>query len=73
MSAAPKKKAAPIAINPKKQGTLRKSAGVAKGATIPQDKLKALAKSPSKTTAKRAAFALNAAKFKKGKSPKGGK
>ncbi len=53
-----------IKIKKANRGKLRKSTGTKKGQKIPASKLRKLAKSSNKKTAKRAQFALNARKFK---------
>lgn len=53
-----------IHIKKANAGKLRATAGAKKGQKIPVTKLRKLAKSSNKTTAKRAQFALNARKFK---------
>lgn len=64
--AAPKKaKGKPkIKIDPTKQGSLRRIAGVAPNQGIPVAKLRQLTKHSDKTVARKAQFALNARKFK---------
>jgi oligoendopeptidase F len=61
-----KKKKSGIKIKKSKQGSLRKIAGVKKGQKIPVSTLRRLKKSKSAATRKKANFALNARKFKKG-------
>ena len=56
----------PIKIKKSNQGKLRRSTGTKKGSKIPVSKLRALKKSKNPTTRKRATFALNARKWKKG-------
>ena len=51
----------------KNKGSLRKTAGVKKGETIPLAKLNKLTNSKNKTTAKRANLAKTLRNFKKGK------
>lgn len=55
-------------INIKKanRGKLRKTAGTKKGSKIPVSKLQQMKKSKNPKTRKRANFALNARKWKKG-------
>ena len=55
-----------IHIKKSNQGKLRKSAKVKKGRKIPVSKLRAMKKSKNPKTRKRATFALNARKWKKG-------
>lgn len=55
-----------IRIKPANRGKLRKSAKVKKGKKIPVSKLRAMKKSKNPKTRKRATFALNARKWKKG-------
>lgn len=57
-----------INIKKSNKGKLRAAAGTKKGAKIPVSKLRAMKKSKSATTRKRATFALNARKFGKKKS-----
>lgn len=56
----------PIRIKKSNQGKLRKSTRTKKGNKIPVATLKKLKNSKNPTTRKRANFALNARKFKKG-------
>jgi hypothetical protein len=56
-----------ININPKNKGKLRKTAKTKKGRKIPVKKLQAMKKSKNPKTRKRANFALNARKWRKGK------
>jgi hypothetical protein len=55
-----------IRIKPANKGKLRKSAKVKKGKKIPVSKLRAMKRSKNPKTRKRATFALNARKWKKG-------
>jgi oligoendopeptidase F len=55
-----------IHIKPANRGKLRKTAKVKKGRKIPVSKLRAMKKSKNPKTRKRATFALNARKWKKG-------
>jgi hypothetical protein len=55
-----------IKIKKANRGKLRKSAKVKKGRKIPVSKLRKLKKSKNATTRRRATFALNARKWKKG-------
>ena len=55
-----------IKIKKSNRGKLRKSAKVKKGKKIPASKLRAMKKSKSPKTRKRANFALNARKWNKG-------
>lgn len=55
-----------IYIKPANRGKLRKTAKAKKGKNIPVSKLQAMKKSKNPTTRKRATFALNARKWKKG-------
>ena len=57
------KKQAPIRIKASNAGKLRRTAGVKKNQKIPVAKLRTMAHSSNKTTAKRAQFALNARKW----------
>jgi oligoendopeptidase F len=57
---------APIKIKKSNRGKLRKTAGVKKGNKIPVSKLQQMKRSKNPTTRKRATFALNARKWKKG-------
>ncbi len=61
-----KKKKNPIRIKPENKGKLRKSAKVKKGKKIPVSKLRKMKHSKNPKTRKRANFALNARKWKKG-------
>lgn len=56
-----------IYIKPKNRGKLRKSTGTKKGKKIPVKTLRRLKKSKNPKTRKRATFALNARKWKKGR------
>lgn len=56
----------PIRIKKANRGKLRKSAGAKKGSKIPVSKLRQMKKSKNPKTRKRANFALNARKWKKG-------
>lgn len=56
-----------IKIKKSNRGKLRKSAGTKKGKKIPVAKLRKMKKSSNPKTRKRANFALNARKFKKGR------
>lgn len=55
-----------IRIKPANRGKLRKTAKVKKGRKIPVSKLRAMKRSKNPKTRKRATFALNARKWKKG-------
>lgn len=55
-----------IRIKKKNRGKLRKTAGVKKGKKIPVSTLRRLKKSKSAATRRRATFALNARRWKKG-------
>lgn len=55
-----------IKIKKSNRGKLRKSAGTKKGRKIPASKLRKMKKSKNPKTRKRATFALNARKWKKG-------
>lgn len=55
-----------IYIKPANRGKLRKQTGTKKGKKIPVSTLRRLKKSKSAATRKRANFALNARKWKKG-------
>jgi oligoendopeptidase F len=61
-----KKKRSGIHIKKANRGKLRKSAKVKKGQKIPVSKLRAMKRSKNPKTRKRANFALNARKWKKG-------
>lgn len=61
-----RKRRKPIRIKKANRGKLRKTAGVKKGKKIPAAKLRKMKRSPNPTTRKRANFALNARKFKRG-------
>jgi oligoendopeptidase F len=61
-----KRKKKRIHIKKKNQGKTRKATGTKKGQKIPVSKLRARAKSKNPKTRKRAQFALNARKWKKG-------
>jgi oligoendopeptidase F len=56
----------PIKIKKANRGKLRKSAGTKKGRKIPVKKLQRMKRSKNAKTRKRATFALNARKWKKG-------
>jgi oligoendopeptidase F len=60
------KKKSGIKIKKKNRGKLRKATGTKKGKKIPVSTLRRLKKSKNPTTRRRATFALNARKFKKG-------
>jgi oligoendopeptidase F len=60
------KKKSGIKIKKYNQGKLRKSTKTKKGQKIPKSKLKKLTNSKNPKTRKRAQFALNASKWKKG-------
>lgn len=60
------KKRKPIKIKKKNQGKLRKTAKTKKGQKIPVSKLRRMKKSKNPKTRKRATFALNARKWRKG-------
>jgi len=62
-----RRKRKPIKIKKSRRGKLRKAAGAKKGAKIPVSKLRQMKKSKDPKTRKRATFALNARKWKKGK------
>ena len=55
-----------IHIKKANRGKLRKTAGVKKGNKIPVSKLQAMKRSKNPKTRRRATFALNARKWKKG-------
>ena len=55
-----------IKIKKKNRGKLRKTTKTKKGQKIPASKLRALKKSKNPKTRRRATFALNARKWKKG-------
>jgi len=55
-----------IHIKKSNRGKLRKTAGAKKGQKIPVSKLQAMKKSKNPKTRRRATFALNARKWKKG-------
>jgi oligoendopeptidase F len=55
-----------IKIKASNKGKLRKAAGVKKGKKIPVSKLKQMKNSKNPKTRKRANFALNARKWKRG-------
>ncbi len=61
------KKRKRIRIKKSNRGKLRKSAKTKKGKKIPVSKLRAMKKSKNPKTRKRATFALNARKWRKGK------
>lgn len=61
-----RKKRKPIRIKKPNRGKLRKSAGTKKGRKIPVSKLRKMKRSKSAKTRKRATFALNARKWRKG-------
>lgn len=61
-----RRKKSGIHIKKKNRGKLRKSAGVKKGKKIPVSKLRAMKRSKNPKTRKRATFALNARKWRKG-------
>lgn len=61
-----RKRRKPIHIKKANRGKLRKATGTKKGRKIPVSKLRQMKRSPNPTTRKRANFALNARKFKKG-------
>jgi hypothetical protein len=63
----PRSRRKPIHIKAKNRGKLRKSAGTKKGKKIPVSKLRKLKNSRSAATRRRATFALNARKWKKGR------
>ena len=56
-----------IHIKKKNRGKLRATAGTKKGQKIPVSKLRAMKKSKNPKTRRRATFALNARKWKKGR------
>ena len=60
------KKRRGIRIKKSNRGKLRKSAGVKKGKKIPVAKLRQMKRSKNPKTRKRANFALNARKWRKG-------
>jgi oligoendopeptidase F len=70
MKMAKRKKKSGIKIKKANRGKLRKTAKAKKGQKIPVSKLRAMKKSKNPTTRKRANFALNARKFKKGRKRK---
>jgi|tagenome__1003787_1003787.scaffolds.fasta_scaffold20725902_5 oligoendopeptidase F len=55
-----------ISINPANKGKLRKTAKAKKGRKIPVKKLQQMKRSKNPKTRKRATFALNARKWRKG-------
>ena len=55
-----------IRIKPANRGKLRKAAGVKKGQKIPVAKLQKMKRSKNAKTRRRATFALNARRWKKG-------
>lgn len=55
-----------INIKPSNRGKLRKTAKAKKGKKIPVSKLRAMKRSKNPKTRKRATFALNARKWRKG-------
>lgn len=59
-----------IRIKKKNRGKLRKSTKTKKGKKIPVSKLRKMKKSKNPKTRKRATFALNARKWKKGRKRK---
>jgi oligoendopeptidase F len=61
-----RKKKSGIYIKPGNKGKLRKSAKAKKGRKIPVSKLRAMKRSKNPKTRKRATFALNARKWRKG-------
>lgn len=61
-----RKRRKPIKIKKSNRGKLRKSAGTKKGRQIPVSKLRQMKKSKNPKTRKRATFALNARKWRKG-------
>lgn len=61
-----KRKKSNIKIKKSNQGKLRKSTGTKKGKKIPVSKLRQMKKSKNPKTRKRATFALNARRWKKG-------
>jgi oligoendopeptidase F len=61
-----------IKIKAANRGKLRKAAGVKKGKKIPTAKLRKMKNSKDPKTRKRATFALNAKKWKKGGRKKKG-
>lgn len=61
-----RKRRKPIRIKKANRGKLRRSAGVKKGRKIPVSKLRAMKNSSNPKTRRRATFALNARKWKKG-------
>jgi len=61
-----RKKKSGIRIKPSNKGKLRKSAKARKGKKIPVSKLRAMKRSKNPKTRKRATFALNARKWRKG-------
>lgn len=65
-----RKRRKPIKIKKSNRGKLRKSAGTKKGKRIPVSKLRKMKKSKNPKTRKRATFALNARKWRKGKRRK---
>jgi len=62
-----KKRRKRIHIKKSNRGKLRKSAGVKKGRKIPVAKLRKMKRSKNPKTRKRATFALNARKWRKGR------
>ena len=61
-----RRKKSGIHIKKKNRGKLRKTAGVKKGRKIPVSKLRKMKRSKNPKTRKRATFALNSRKWKKG-------
>jgi hypothetical protein len=61
-----RKRRSPIRIKKSNRGKLRKSAGTKKGNKIPVAKLRKMKRSKNPKTRKRATFALNARKWRKG-------
>ena len=61
-----RRKKSGIKIKKKNRGKLRAKAGAKKGKNIPVSTLRRLKKSKNPTTRKRATFALNARRWKKG-------
>ena len=55
-----------IRIKPSNRGKLRKTAGAKKGQKIPASKLRKMKRSKNPKTRRRATFALNARKWRKG-------
>jgi oligoendopeptidase F len=61
-----RRRRAPIKIKKSNRGKLRRAAGAKKGKRIPMKKLQQMKRSKNPKTRKRANFAINARKWKKG-------